>query len=362
MNRKFRLDLLGIILLVVLPGLIIWLRPAWVGVAPANRSTAIVLLCGIFVILFLVFSFSDSLRPGIAWRSIRQWVVEHTHQTLSGSFDDADAGANRILTMKQLLVDRHGWRWRYRERWVLVAGDEPLVKRLAPGLTETGYAIAGDTMLLYAKQTSNTLDTGWLDQIRRMRRRRPIDAIVAVTDNRISGKAPFDADALAQRLARHARALRWAAPAYLLNVTDFGTEPQGPDEAFGFTWANARVSADQIRTSLQGLMCNLANTGVARLARDNHDRYPAELSQHIERLGHALSGLVLQTANSRYWRQSVHGLLFAPLFRDRELPPAKPDEKAEGKPDDQAKTEAEHRLAEKRGRSPALPGASAIIF
>ena len=244
--------------------------------------------------------------------------------------------------MKQLLVDRHGWRWRYRERWVLVAGDEPLVKRLAPGLTETGYAIAGDTMLLYAKQTSNTLDTGWLDQIRRMRRRRPIDAIVAVTDNRISGKAPFDADALAQRLARHARALRWAAPAYLLNVTDFGTEPQGPDEAFGFTWANARVSADQIRTSLQGLMCNLANTGVARLARDNHDRYPAELSQHIERLGHALSGLVLQTANSRYWRQSVHGLLFAPLFRDRELPPAKPDEKAEGKPDDQAKTEAEH--------------------
>ncbi|WP_414448223.1 ImcF-related family protein [Burkholderia sp. 22PA0099] len=56
---------------------------------------------------------------------------------------------------------------------------------------------------------------------------------------------------------------------------------------------------------------------------DTSDRYPAELSQHIERLRDALSGLVLQTAQPRVWRQAVHGLLFAPLFKARELvPPA----------------------------------------
>ncbi|MEM5326212.1 ImcF-related family protein [Paraburkholderia sp. JHI2823] len=340
MNRKFKLDLLSAIITVGVPGLLIWLRPVWFGIAPANRGLAIAVLCAIFVVLLLAFSFGDSSRPAMAWRAVRQWVTEHGHpRWLTTGAGKANTATDGLGALKQQLVDRHSRGWRYGDRWVVVAGDLPLVKRLAPGLADTGYAITGDTVLLYAKQTSNTLDVDWLDQIRRMRRRRPIDAIVAVTANSISGKAPFDADALAQRLARHARVLRWAAPAYLLNVTDFGTEPQGPDEAFGFTWANARVNADQIQTSLQGMMRNLADTGVARLASNNRDRYPAELSQHIERLGDALSGLVLKTANSRYWRQSVHGLLFAPLFRDRELPPAKLEEMADGNPDDQAKTE-----------------------
>jgi type VI secretion system protein ImpL len=247
------------------------------------------------------------------------------------------------------LKDRHGMFWRYRERWILVAGDQPLVKRLAPGLVENGYAITGEAVLLYAKQASTTLDTTWLTQIRRLRRRRPIDAIVAVTRNRsTSASSPFDADALAQRLARHARALRWSAPAYLLNVTDFGIEPKGPDEAIGFTWSNPRVNAQEINTSLQDLIGNLADAGVVRIARNDSDRYPAELSQHIERLGGALSGLITQTAHSRYWRQAVHGLLFAPLFKERELaPPAateKTGEARETEDDDQPTAPQHHSI------------------
>jgi type VI secretion system protein ImpL len=331
MNRKFKLDLFSTIVLVVLPGIVVWVRPAWLGIAPANRGLAIAVLCAIFVVLLLAFSFGDASRPAMAWRAIRQWVIEHTQQRLpvSGS-GNADAKADGPSALKQLLVNRHGRRWRYRDRWVVVTGDAPLVKRLAPGLVDTGYAVTGGTVLLYAKQTSNTLDTGWLDQVRRLRRRRPVDAVVAVTRNRSSGNSPFDADELAQRLARHARALRWAAPAYLLNVTDFGSEAAGPDEAIGFTWSNARLNADEIHTSLLQLARNLADTGVTRITHDKADRYPAVLSEHVERLGSALSGLVLQTARSHYWRNAVHGLLFAPLFKDRELEPPASIEKAEG--------------------------------
>lgn len=118
----------------------------------------------------------------------------------------ADLGSYRARSLRESLRDRHGWRWRYRDRWVLVAGDEPIVNRLAPGLSDAGYVVRGDTVLLYARQSGNALDTSWLDQIRRLRRRRPIDAIVAVTRNRSSAHAPFDADTLSQRLARHARA------------------------------------------------------------------------------------------------------------------------------------------------------------
>ncbi len=235
--------------------------------------------------------------------------------------DVVDLSEHRGAILCEALRNRHGWRWRYRARWVLIAGDVPLVKRLAPGLVDAGYLIVGGTVLLYANQSRDALDTAWLDQIRRLRRRRPVDAIVAVTRNRNSVDAPFDTDTLSQRLARHARALRWAAPAYLLNVTDFGSEASSPDEAIGFTWSNACVSSEAIDASLQDLTDNLADAGVVRLAKDAGDRFPAELSQHISNLGSALSGLVLQTSQSRIRRHAVHGLLFAPLFKERELTP-----------------------------------------
>jgi type VI secretion system protein ImpL len=316
------------------------------------------LLSGLFLSLIFAKYFEAILLWVASLRATR-WLTRYDERRRVQKPNETTGSS---MSLVDAMKDRHGRRWRYREPWILLAGDEPLVKRLAPGLTETGYAITGDSVLLYARQTSSTLDTELLDQIRQMRRRRPIDAIVAVTGNRISDKAPFDADGLAQRLARHAWALRWAAPAYLLNVTDFGSAPQGPDEVFGFTWANARVNADEIQTSLQGLIRNLANEGVARLAADNHDRYPAQLSQHIERLGSALSGLVLQTANSRYWRQAVHGLLFAPLFKERELAPPSSEEMPSGKATDQAAVEAEPIAPEERSVWQAIADHSRTVY
>ncbi|WP_080439088.1 ImcF-related family protein [Burkholderia ubonensis] len=333
MNRKFKIDLLGSILVVALPGMLIWTQPQWVGLSASERGPAIAALCVVFVILLLVFSYSDSSRAAVAWRAVQQWLRDRGHSAFSASSGKQVGDArDRAEKLERALIERNGWLWRYRERWVLIAGDEPLVRRLAPGMVETGYAITGDVVLLYARQMSDALDTEWLDQIRRLRRGRPIDAIAAVTRNRRTAGGSFDADELAQRLARHARALRWAAPAYLLNVTDFGGESPDADEAIGFTWSNAPVNADDIDKSLQALSGNLAEAGVVRLASNAHDRYPAELSQHIANLRSALSDLVLQTTQSRIWKHAVHGLLFAPLFKERELAPPSSSETSDDEP------------------------------
>ncbi|WP_080418284.1 ImcF-related family protein [Burkholderia ubonensis] len=333
MNRKFKIDLLGSILVVALPGMLIWKQPQWVGLSTSERGPAIAALCVVFVILLLVFSYSDSSRAAVAWRAVQQWLRDRGHSAFSASSSKQIGDArDRAEKLKRALIERNGWLWRYRERWVLIAGDAPLVRRLAPGMVETGYEITGDVVLLYARQMSDALDTEWLDQIRRLRRGRPIDAIVAVTRNRRTAGGSFDADELAQRLARHARALRWAAPAYLLNVTDFGGESPDADEAIGFTWSNAQMNADDIDKSLQALSGNLAEAGVVRLASNAHDRYPAELSQHIANLRGALSDLVLQTTQSRIWKHAVHGLLFAPLFKERELAPPSSSETSDDEP------------------------------
>ncbi|MET3449611.1 ImcF-related family protein [Ralstonia sp. 1138] len=261
-----------------------------------------VLFLGIAVCILLV-------ERGVTRSLARMWGAGFSERQVAGEIPQKSAAQ----ALPDVLKDRHGWRWRYRDRWVLVAGDLPLVKNLAPGLVDTGYAISGGTVLLYAKQSGDALDAAWLDQIRRLRRRRPVDAIVAVVRDRSRTDAPFDVDSVAHRLARHARALRWAAPAYLLNATLFANNAPNPDEVFGFTWQHPRIQPQEIDASLHQLVGRLADAGVVRLSRSKHDRYPAELSKHLQRLRTGLTDLVTRVGQSGRRGGQVYGLLFAPL-------------------------------------------------
>ncbi|VWD04697.1 type VI secretion protein VasK [Burkholderia lata] len=196
-----------------------------------------------------------------------------------------------------------------------------MVRRLIPDLVDTGYVVSDGVVLLYAKHEKSVLDTEWLDQIRRFRRRRPIDAVVVVTRNCSSGSSTFDSEKITQRLARIARTLRWAAPIYLLNVADFGGESSIVDEPVGLTWANVNVNANEVDQSLLSLSWTLADIGVGRIAHDVRDRYLSALSRHISVLRAALADLVLKTSEAGVSQYSVHGLLFAPLFKGQGIAP-----------------------------------------
>jgi type VI secretion system protein ImpL len=303
-------------------GIAVWVEGARYGWSRDTRIVIELCLLSALLLAILFAKYLEAVLLLIASSRVARWFVRYDahhhaptgHYTGPGTHDEQ---ADPAAALSGILRHRHGRHWRYRDRWILVAGDEPQVKRLAPDLANKGYAITANAVLLYARQTTTTLDFVWLDQIRRMRRRRPIDAIVAVTRHRGASHAPAEGDDVAQRLARHARALHWAAPAYLLHVTDFGNESPMPDEAIGLTWSNARVDADAIDVSLQGLADHLADAGVARVTSNPLDRYPAALSQYLSSLRRSLSEVVSRVAGSRLCTHDVHGLLFMPLYKER---------------------------------------------
>ncbi|RQR67608.1 type VI secretion protein VasK [Burkholderia sp. Bp9126] len=305
-------------------GIAVWVEGPRYGWSRDTRIIIELSLLSALLLVILLVKYFEWILLQIASLRASRWFARFDAGKRGASIerddtDESPSQVNRAAALRDALRDRHGWRWRYREPRILVAGDIESVKRLVPGLVDTGYVITGDAILLYARQTGDALDTEWLDQIRRLRCRRPVDAIVAAVRNRSSDNASFDTDELARRLAIHARALRWAAPVYLLNVTDFDSDTSSPDEAIGFTWSNSHVKSGEVDELLHALARDLADGGVARLTKDVRDRYPAELSQHIDQLRGALSGLVTQTARFRFWRHAVHGLLFAPLLKEREL-------------------------------------------
>jgi type VI secretion system protein ImpL len=218
----------------------------------------------------------------------------------------------RVESLKTTLVEQYGWRWRHRSRWLLVVGDEMLVKDHTPELVQDGFFISGKTVLLYAKQTGKALDADWLDQIRRLRRRRPVDAIVALANRLPTANASFNCDTLALNLARQSQSLRWSAPVYLVDCSDVAKHHSETDEAIGFLWSNASAMPGNIGAALLDLARRLADEGVTRLSRNMGDRFAGELSQHIAKMHGALSDLVTRVNRSRSTLNAVHGLLFAP--------------------------------------------------
>ncbi|KAK42438.1 type VI secretion protein VasK, partial [Caballeronia jiangsuensis] len=313
MTRKFKLDLVSTLFLVILPGLLVWLRPQWIGISVDSRGPVIVALCGVFIVLWLVLNYHEASRAATGYRAVKDWMFKRGVVPMDASRAVPKTGMGDIPGLKQWLVERHGWRWRNRESWILLIGDEALIGRLAPDLIESGYANVGGAILLYARETNVESEFQRLSGIRRLRRRRPVDAVVAVTCADPSGHEPFDAQALSQTLARLARGLRWAPPVYVLNAEEVDKNAVDLNEAIGFTWPSPNPSGEDVRASLQRLTYSLADVGVARVSRNPRDRSLAALSQHISMVQRALAELVTGVGRSNFVRSAVHGLFFLPL-------------------------------------------------
>lgn len=315
------LPFLALALAALFAGVCLWLlnegpRRGWLA------DTALV------VLIALAAWLACMLMAVLFERTIREWAA---NSRIARAFDKQRLQGQRAMKatdeqclsafsgshLRDILQNRHGLLWRYRDQWVMVSGDESLIQRLAPNLAKTGYAVMGRTVLLHAREVGDKPDTAWLDQIRRLRRRRPVDAIVGVVQTQTTGKHAFAAEYTAQRLAQHARALRWAPPAYLLNATSFEGEMPATEEVIGCTWSNGRNHQEEVNNSLRALSDILADAGVLRLTKAPTDRYAAELSQHISNYASGMSELVAQIGQSRIWRSAIHGVLFMPLLKER---------------------------------------------
>ena len=127
--------------------------------------------------------------------------------------------------LRLTLQDRHGWRWRYRDRWLVVAAETSRLSRVLARPDRNRLCDRGQHRAAVCKRDWLS-DSGnsWL-RARFAVLRLGIDRLMPSSGSyvhRPPGGKPFDTERTAQRLGRHARALRWAAPAYVLNATQLG--------------------------------------------------------------------------------------------------------------------------------------------
>ncbi|WP_322072164.1 ImcF-related family protein [Paraburkholderia bannensis] len=219
----------------------------------------------------------------------------------------------RLQRMAEELRVAHGWRWRKRLRWLLVNGTDERVDQVAPVLKQAGVLYVGEIILVHA--TPDGIEpTKWLDQIRRLRGRYPVDGLVHVA---CAGDADME---LPRTLSTLGAALGWAAPVTFLHPVDaHGSQPERFDAVGTFMPNEMRRQAQTAAARLPELLKEVehrsADAGVLLCTRDElRMTWMMEVSKyiadHTERIATSLRTL----AASNWLRAPLAGVMFAPVF------------------------------------------------
>ncbi|MBB1634267.1 ImcF-related family protein [Cupriavidus sp. UME77] len=322
--KKLQIDLTAILVLalVVAGAILMWGEYAGIKTLEAQGFWLSVVAVGAIVLAIMVSldrlaRWWDALRTLGRWLDFRKPETAGTTQASILAIGDRNRSEPSLLgPFRQELLQRHGLRWRYRQPWLLLTGDDAAIARLLPELAEQGWLITPDAVLLWSKANKEGWpDADWLKQLYRLRRRRPVDAVILTTDSAADLQTQRrGAHPHGMRLARIAELLRWSAPVYLLDVAEARTVGHGPMPVISCELPR-QADADAIDGALRTLRDQLAQRVVAQLMAGNRDRCMGELSQRLDTRGKALADWIAGLGIRQRRRIAVEGIVFAPYPR-----------------------------------------------
>jgi len=222
------------------------------------------------------------------------------------------SAVGNLLELRAVLRAQRGFRWRDPLPWLLLTGDDAAVGRLVPGLDRQGWLSTPDAVLLWSKAGKDGQpDIAWLTQLYKLHRRRPIDAVLLVTNGEaelpsqrhITHPHPFT-------LARIAETLRWSAPVFLIDVAQENAAPDGDSAPVGCELPR-RWDADAVRRALTTLRNRLSDHSIEQLIQNPRHRHMAELSARLDTRATAIADWVGGWVNRHRRRIPLRGVVFA---------------------------------------------------
>src|SRR6478609_177820 len=174
--KKLQIDLLVVLILaVMIAGAILVWGGALGLTAPDTQGLALIgVALGALVLAFIV-SFDGLARWSGAVRRLRSRLQLHgprIEDTTQGNVPaiPEKQNASRLTPLRERLQSYHGFRWRYRQPWLLLSGDEAVVGRLLPELVACGWLVTDAAVLVWgAMGADGHVDEVVLRHLRRMR-------------------------------------------------------------------------------------------------------------------------------------------------------------------------------------------------
>jgi type VI secretion system protein ImpL len=314
MKMRLNYKLLALLAVLIGVGLTLLAKGGDVGLVTVPQR--ILAVSGVIIAFLLVVIFQITLIRRANQNAARAEVGSAEIIETQPKQDRPAAGGG-LAGLSDTLRPAHGWRWRYHQPWLLLTGDNAAIQRLLPTIGEKGWLHTDAAVLLWnAAGEGGQPDTAWLEQLRKLRRNRPIDAVVLVTDGAVELAAQrrgVSTDSL--NLARLAEQLKWSAPVYIVDVADTDAVSDGRTPVIGCEFADQRgrgADATAIAGALLALRDQLAQRGIAQLVDNKLDRYSAELSHRLDTRSTPLAAWIASLSAKYRYHQPIGGAFFAP--------------------------------------------------
>ncbi len=307
---------IGIAIGVIFVGLMVtaWIKGPNVGWTGDKRIIVELSLLSACLVLLLFVKFYEVILLKLASTKGALWILfyDRNKQRQGGAEPSAQSDEHargRGGALRDALRAMHGRRWCYRQPWLLLTGNDNGIGRLRPELAESGWRITPEAVLLWCKTGADGQpDMAWLKQVYQLRRRRPVDAVLLVTDDAEDVGAERRGFDDGVRLARIANTLRWSAPVFALGVGQ--TDGVSPVIACEVP-PQADVAA--IDGALRLLRTELAERSIWQPTENGSTRYLGELSQRLDSRARPLAQYLASLATAARGRMSLRGVIFSPV-------------------------------------------------
>ncbi|HHR6051796.1 TPA: ImcF-related family protein [Providencia alcalifaciens] len=216
----------------------------------------------------------------------------------------------------------YGFFGRKKVSIILLLGSHSAVEKLAPSLTQEIWQECDGTLLIYGGDIGSSIDSERLETLKQLRRRRPLDGVIWVTENSISSQlldnsvtftnlntaTAHNAGRAIQNLFQE---LGWRAPVWVWSVSDQQSLSAVETPSI-LCMTEQNMPAEALSPSLLSLIPALVVNGTQALLREQKHTYLLALAQFLQNGGSQQLATALAPLNTQLRTLPFSGIAFSP--------------------------------------------------
>ncbi|HHR6036518.1 TPA: ImcF-related family protein [Providencia alcalifaciens] len=222
----------------------------------------------------------------------------------------------------QALRNQYGTFWHSKVSIQLLLGSHSAVEKLAPSLTQEIWQECDGTLLIYGGDIGSSIDSERLETLKQLRRRRPLDGVIWVTENSISSQlldnsvtftnlntaTAHNAGRAIQNLFQE---LGWRAPVWVWSVSDQQSLSAVETPSI-LCMTEQNMPAEALSPSLLSLIPALVINGTQALLREQKHTYLLALAQFLQNGGSQQLATALAPLSTQLRTLPFSGIAFSP--------------------------------------------------
>ncbi|WPC98258.1 ImcF-related family protein [Proteus terrae] len=233
---------------------------------------------------------------------------------------------DRVNDWNKYIKENYSFTYKSKLSIQLLIGTSTSIEKLTPNLTTDIWQENNGTLLIYGGDIHQSIDENLIQDLKQLRRRRPLDAVIWVSENNLSQQPlghslfnhlnPTNTDTASRYFHQLFRQLRWQAPIWLWNISNNGeiTTNEAPTVLYS---APLKATSEILSNDLKTLLPALMEQGTHAVLHNPTHTYLLALARFLQHEGCEKLANNLAPLLSGYRSLPFAGVLFStPIYEN----------------------------------------------